>query len=233
GAATVMAIVIVRRRLGDATASMSAALHALTVAAAGAVLTILLFTFWIPVSWRSSDEGIDGLAQRIRDAGIYVQSTLIVYESLSAEGRLVLSDDPSVDLLLPATRDAWRQLARDQPGLPFFRLRGFMEKVVGSLHRHGVPIMAGTDAMGIELIAPGTSLYRELQLLFASGLSTSEVVRSATVVPAAFLGKSHEFGTIAPGQRADLLLVSGNPLRDLSVLKQPEGVMARGRWIPR
>jgi imidazolonepropionase-like amidohydrolase len=93
--------------------------------------------------------------------------------------------------------------------------------------------MAGTDAMGLQLVAPGSSLHRELQLLSASGLSPYEAIRSATVVPAAFLGKTKEFGTIAVGQRADLLLVAGNPLEKLETLKRPLGVMVRGRWLPR
>jgi imidazolonepropionase-like amidohydrolase len=46
-----------------------------------------------------------------------------------------------------------------------------------------------------------------------------------------FLGKEGEFGTIAPGKRADLLLVNGNPLQDFSTLRQPIGVMVRGKWI--
>jgi imidazolonepropionase-like amidohydrolase len=50
---------------------------------------------------------------------------------------------------------------------------------------------------------------------------------------ATFLGKQREFGTIAPGMRADLLLVDGNPLHDLNRLKQPLGVMVRGRWLTR
>ena len=85
----------------------------------------------------------------------------------------------------------------------------------------------------MDLITPGSSLHRELQLLSASGFSPYEVLRSATVVPAAFLGKAKEFGTIAVGQRADLLLVAGDPLQDLAVLKRPIGVMVRGRWLTR
>ncbi len=152
-------------------ASLVAKLHVLTVAAAGSVLSVLLFIFWIPVAWRSSEAGIDRLAERLHDAGIFVQSTLVVYESLSADRRVALSAEPAVDLLLPSTRDAWRQSASEQPAPRLFRLLEFMQKVIEALHRHDVPIMAGTDAMGIELIAPGSSLHRELQFLFSSGLS--------------------------------------------------------------
>lgn len=176
----------------------------LAVASAGAV-TILMLSFWIPLSWRTSDAGIDHVAQRVHDAGMFVQSTL----------------------QLPSRGGRRREL------LGWTMDRSFDQKVAGALHRNGVPIMAGTDAGGVPFIAPGSSLHRELQLLSASGLSPYEVMRSATVVPAAFLGRTKEFGTIAVGQRADLLLVAGNPLEDLAVLKRPIGVMVRGRWLPR
>ena len=212
---------------------LSIKLRSLTLAAAAGVLAVNFFAFWVPVSWRGSDAGIDRLAQRVRDAGVFVQSTLIVYESLSSDGRAVLRADPVLEALLPETREIWSRFGRSAGGAPLFRLREFMQKVVGALHRHGVPIVAGTDAMGIPHVAPGSSLHHELQLLSGSGLSPYEVLRSATVVPAAFLGRTGEFGTIAPGQRADLLLVDANPLQDLTVLKRPAGVMVRGRWCTR
>ena len=195
------------------------------------VLTGVMLGFWVPVSWRSSDAGIERVTKRVHDAGIFVQSTLVAYDTYSTSGRMALLDDPVVEFLMPSTREAWREEPRR--GIPLNRLTGFNQKVAGALHRNGVPIMAGTDAMGLPLVAPGSSLHRELELLAASGLSPYEVIRSATVVPAAFLGKTKEFGTIAAGQRADLLLVAGNPLKNLETLKRPIGVMVRGRWVPR
>ena len=182
------------------------------------------------MSWRSSDSGIDAVAQRVRDSGLFVDSTLVVYATLSERSRQSLLDDPAIDFLARSTRSEWRAQPKPLVSLSYL---AFMQKVVGALHRQGVPIMAGTDAMGLPLVVPGSSLHRELALLAASGLSSYEVLRSATVVPAAFLGKSNEFGTIAPGQRADILLVRGNPLQDLRALEHPNGVMVRGRWFPR
>jgi hypothetical protein len=205
--------------------------HALLVVTSAVAVTVVMLSFWVPVSWRSSDRGIDRLAKRVHDAGMFVQSTLVVYETANTGGRTVLINDPAIDFLMPSTRYAWRQLPKR--GIPLNRLTAFNQKLVGALHRHGVPIMAGTDAMGMELVTPGSSLHRELQLLSASGLSPYEVMRSATIVPAAFLGKAKEFGRIVVGQRADLLLVAGNPLEDLTLLKRPTGVMVRGRWLPR
>src|SRR4030095_16130642 len=98
---------------------------------------------------------------------------------------------------------------------------------------HGVTIVAGTDALGLPLIAPGSSMHRELELLIAAGFSPYEAIRAATVNPAAFLKRASEFGTITPGKRADLLLVSANPLENIGTLKRPLGVMTRGRWLTR
>jgi imidazolonepropionase-like amidohydrolase len=204
------------------------ALLAITCAAA---LTVLILTFWVPVSWRSSDGGIDTLAKRVHEARIFVQSTLVAYETANTSGRTALINDPAVDFLMPEIREAWRR--EPKRGIPLNRLTAFNQKLAGALHRNGVPIMAGTDAMGIDLVAPGSSLHRELHLLSEGGLSPYEALRSATVLPATFLGKTKEFGTIATGKRADMLLVTGNPLENLAVLKRPIGVMVRGRWLTR
>jgi hypothetical protein len=193
-------------------------------------LAVMLVSFWVPLSWRSSDAGIERVAQRVHDSGIFIDSTLVVYATLNERTRQSLLHDSAIDFLAPPTRSEWR--AQPKPLVSFSYL-GFMQKVVGVLHRRGVPIMAGTDAMGLPLVAPGSSLHRELALLSASGLSSYDVLRSATIVPAAFLGKSNEFGTIAPGQRADILLIQSNPLQDLRALERPSGVMVRGRWFPR
>ena len=118
-------------------------------------------------------------------------------------------------------------------GRPAIVTTNFMKRVAGALHRAGVPLLAGTDAMGFPRIAPGASLHHELRLLIESGLSPYEAMRAATVAPATFLAQDDEFGTVAAGKRADLLLVDGNPLQEIGYLAQPVGVMARGRWFPR
>ena len=229
--ATLMAGVIAVGLLRDTAAPMLGKAQALLTITSAGTLTVLMLGFWVPVSWRSSDGAIEHVAKRVHDAGIFVQSTLVVYDTFSTSGRTALVDDPVVRLLRPSIREAWR--GEPKRGIPLNRLTAFNQRVAGALHRSGVPIMAGTDAMGLPLVAPGSSLHRELQLLSASGLSTHEVIRSATVVPATFLGETKEFGTITVGQRADLLLVAGNPLDNLEVLKRPMGVLVRGRWLPR
>jgi len=113
------------------------------------------------------------------------------------------------------------------------RVPEFLKKVARALHRADVPLIAGTDALGAPLMIPGASLHYELRLLTESGLTPYEAIRSATVNPAVFLRKEQEFGTIAIGKHADLLLVEKNPLQDLATLKEPIGVMVRGNWLTR
>ncbi len=99
--------------------------------------------------------------------------------------------------------------------------------VVAALYRGGAPLLVGTDA-GIGRTAPGSSLHDEIAEFVAAGIPVLDVLRMATVDAARFLGAEDEFGRVAPGQRADLLLVDGDPLSNPSVLRHPVAVIARG-----
>ena len=135
-----------------------------------------------------------------------------------------------IQYLLPETQSIWRAVA--QGGGAPAPYAAFVKKVAHAMHRAGVPLMAGTDAMGAPLIAPGSSLVHELELLTDCGLTPAEALRAATIAPAAFLRKENEFGSIGVGKRADLLLLERNPLQDIAHLQEPVGVMARGTWMP-
>lgn len=157
----------------------------------------------------------------------------MAYDALGGAERSRLASDPAIEYLRADTRRRWRLAAAGSGGPPGYRYTDFMKKVAGTLHRAGVPLVAATDAMGSPLIAPGSSLHREFELLTEAGLTRFEALRAATTAAAAFLGKSQEFGSIQVGLRADLLLIDGNPLEDLASLEQSVGVMARGRWFTR
>ena len=74
-------------------------------------------------------------------------------------------------------------------------------------------------------------MHEELKLLVLAGLTPYEALRTATVNPATYLEGATEFGTVAPGFRADLVLLSGNPLDDIEHTRTRVGVMKRGRWF--
>ncbi|MGW5233021.1 amidohydrolase family protein [Streptomyces nodosus] len=105
---------------------------------------------------------------------------------------------------------------------------------VRRLHDAGAVILAGTDANS-DPTAPfspphGEAMHQELELLVEAGLSPLEALRAATVTPAEVFGLTDR-GTIAPGQRADLLLVDGDPTADIRVTRDITGVWAAGRRI--
>ena len=104
--------------------------------------------------------------------------------------------------------------------------------LLAELHRAGVTILMGTDAPQLYSV-PGLSLRRELPQMAAAGMSNYDILRSGTALVGEYFADKDRFGQVKAGQRADLLLVEGNPLDDLSVLYQPAGVMVRGQWLSR
>jgi len=97
-------------------------------------------------------------------------------------------------------------------------------KLVGGLHRAGVPILAGTD-VGV----PGHTLHRELELYVKAGLTPLEAIQAATITPARVMKLDNEVGTIEPGKRADLIILDADPLANISNIRKVRFVMTQGR----
>ena len=104
---------------------------------------------------------------------------------------------------------------------------------VRRLHAAGVVIFAGSDTQ--SGVFPGPGLHRELANLARAGLTAIEVIRAATIGPARFLADSDspDWGNAAVGQRADLLLVEGDPTRDVAALSAIRAVLLDGVPIAR
>ncbi len=98
----------------------------------------------------------------------------------------------------------------------------------------GAPLLMGTDSPQMFNV-PGYALHRELHVAVEAGLSPYQVLESGSKNVGRYvrevLGKDENFGTVAPGQRADLILLDGNPLQNLDNLERLSGVMVRGRWV--
>ena len=95
-----------------------------------------------------------------------------------------------------------------------------------------MPILAGTDAnaeAGVPArISHGRSLHHELELLVDAGLTTVDALRAATSRPARYFGLGDR-GVIEPGRRADLVLIDGNPLQDITAVRRVIFVMKGGK----
>lgn len=100
--------------------------------------------------------------------------------------------------------------------------------LIGALHKAGVPIVAGTDQA-----IPGYSLHREIELYVKAGFTPLEALQASTLVPARVMGLDREVGTVTTGKRADLLIVDGDPLQDVTNLRRIDLVVTNGRrYIP-
>jgi imidazolonepropionase-like amidohydrolase len=99
-----------------------------------------------------------------------------------------------------------------------------MQATVRVLHQAGVPIVAGTDQA-----VPGFSLDREIELYVQAGFTPMEAIQAATLVPARAMGMDKESGTIEAGKRADVIVVDGNPLENISDIRKVSTVFAGGR----
>lgn len=114
--------------------------------------------------------------------------------------------------------------------------RRFVQKeleVVNTMHKAGIPFLAGTDTPPGVYVFPGFSLHEELQRFVAAGFTPMEALRTATLNPAKFLGMENELGTIEKGKLADMVLLDANPLDDIRNTQKIAGVVANGRYFSR
>jgi imidazolonepropionase-like amidohydrolase len=105
------------------------------------------------------------------------------------------------------------------------RYRAGFEKVlelVRTLHDGGIPIVAGTDGLA------GFTLHRELELYVRAGIPAPEVWRIATLGAARVMHRDSELGSIEPGKLADLVVVDGDPTRNISDVRKPLWVVKDG-----
>jgi hypothetical protein len=97
-----------------------------------------------------------------------------------------------------------------------------MLDVINDLFNQGVEIVPGTDGL------PGFLYHRELELYVKAGISSAEVLKLATIKSAKITGVSELYGSIEVGKKADLILIDGNPLENISDIRNVEWTMKEG-----
>ncbi len=198
-----------------------------------------LYTF---LKTDDSDARIQAAVRLTKDAGITVTPTLVTYKTIIAQwtgqlgallarpqlrflSRVLLTGFWSPDVNPYTTR-------KDIPSAAdLAKSYRTQERLVLALQQAGVRLLVGTDAP-VPVVLPGYSEREELQDLVAAGLTPYQALRAATANAAEFLKQQGEFGVIAEGSRADLILLETNPLDDVANVDRRIGVMVRGRWYP-
>lgn len=170
-------------------------------------------------------------------AHVWTVPTLALWETfLGTEDSAVLAAREELRYVPPAWRNNWAQqlaqmrksAAPSQQRLVTLALR---RRILKALQTAGCPIALGTDSPQLYSV-PGFSIHREMRSMAAAGLTPQQILSSGTREVARYFGAEREFGSVAAGQRADLLLLNGNPLGDLANVARRVGVMVKGRWIP-
>lgn len=161
---------------------------------------------------------------------IYVDPTLVVAESLFVpeNGDLSPAYAPFVGTLPPSTERGFRQggfaVPQDLTREDFRRSFKKLADLVALMHQDGIPIVAGTDGSGMELV-------RELELYVRVGFTPEEALSTATIVPARLVGVENSSGSITVGRNADLVLVEGDPSRRIGDLRNTRWVMMDGHLM--
>jgi imidazolonepropionase-like amidohydrolase len=186
------------------------------------------------------DKGIQDLVERTRKAGTWMVPTLVVWETLrgpvTLESRKAM---PGLQYLPRPMVEQWTKAVENRLKSPKYdpeHARIYIDnrmRIMTALYKGGVGILLGSDAPQ-QFNTPGFSIYPEMKRMADAGMTTFDVIKSGTASVGEYYKERAKdaFGTVAVGQRADLILVDANPLQNLANIENRSGVMIRGRWLP-
>jgi hypothetical protein len=181
------------------------------------------------------DAAVQDVVNRSRDADVWVVPTMVLWEVL--QGATPMEDVLQFDGLAHTPKElveAWTESHRQRmTSGNQDAARQLIEnrmRLLKALSDGGVRILMGTDAPQ-QFSVPGFSIHEELNRMVEAGLSPYEVLKSGTANVGTYFEVHDQFGLIQEGHRADLLLLNGNPLDDISQTNQRAGVMVRGNWL--
>jgi imidazolonepropionase-like amidohydrolase len=161
---------------------------------------------------------------------IYSDPTMVAFEGLYVpdNGDLSPAYAPFVGTLPPMVERGFRQggfaVPKDLTRADYRASWAKMIQILTKMHQAGVPIVAGTDGGGIEIV-------RELEIYEQAGFTPAQTLAAATIVPATLVGQDAHTGSIKVGKNADLALVEGDPEKTIGDLRQTRVVMLDGKLL--
>lgn len=183
------------------------------------------------------EKKLASIVKKSKAAGVWIVPTSALWAVIfNATPLETLQKYDELKYVPPQAVDSWSKMYNDRakqiPAATSKWLIPNRTKILKALHEGGVKILMGTDAPQ-QFSVPGFSLHRELLFMREAGMSNFEILKSGTVNVGQYFAKQDSFGTIESGKRADLLLLNGNPLDDITNVDKIEGVMVNGRWFSR
>jgi imidazolonepropionase-like amidohydrolase len=184
--------------------------------------------FGVNLMPRVERERIDQLVAATRAAGAWVVPTQTLFENVAAPAD-ALNARPEIAYLPPALLARYNQAVAGIGNNPHLDdLVDLRRDLIAALHAADVPILLGADSPQIFNV-PGFATHRELAAMVDAGLTPYDALLTATRNVARFF--DNDAGVLAPGHRADIVVVRGNPLEDIGRIRDVDGVMLHGRWI--
>jgi imidazolonepropionase-like amidohydrolase len=193
--------------------------------------------FGMFVADKTDESGISKLMTELRAKNIWVvptQSLADRWFDADYTGDAFLKD-PESKYMSKQTVNQWIDSKKNLMANPQYdaaKIEYFIQlrrKLIFECQKNGVGLLLGCDAPQVFNV-PGFSTHNELKYLVDSGLTPYQALRTGTVNVAAYLNLN-DTGTIKPGNVADLILIDGNPLTDVTNTKRVSGVMLRGQWL--
>jgi imidazolonepropionase-like amidohydrolase len=167
------------------------------------------------------------LVKTLVDRRVALTSTLTVFETFTP-GRPM---PPGVDVLMPLLRDQFLQTYQrvsQNTRSGYASLFPQMMKLEYAFAKAGGLLVAGTDPTGSGGVIPGYSNQRQLELLVEAGFTPVEAIQIGTLNGARYLGREAQVGSIEVGKQADLVLVTGDPSRNIADVAQVDTVFRQG-----
>lgn len=192
------------------------------------------------------DAAIHRLAKETRAAGVWNVPTIVLWEhywgseraeEMMAWPEMVYAPRNMVNGWVNQKRNVMRSDSAQGISPEDRRLMlAAHRRILKALADAGAGLLMGTDSPQLFNV-PGFALHREIRAMSESGLTPWQILQSGTSNVARYAGTSlrqdSAFGTVRVGNRADLVLLDGNPLADVSNVGRRSGVMVRGRWLAR
>lgn len=177
------------------------------------------------VDWNSPE--MKSFIAELKQRGTWVDPTAVIFEQMLTMdgGTPAPAYAPYMGIISPVLDREFKQggyplkdgLTRDDYRKSYAK----MLELIGLLHKAGIPLVAGTDGYGIEIV-------REVEIYNQAGFTPAEAIQSATILPAKLVGADKRTGSIAVGKEADLMLVDGDVSKDLGALRRVVTVVSDG-----
>jgi imidazolonepropionase-like amidohydrolase len=183
----------------------------------------------------AKDVNLDGLAINtivgaMARKHIYNDPTMVAFESIYVpeNGDMAPAYAPFVGTMPPATERSFRTggfaVPKDLTRADYRASWAKMVALLQQMHKAGIPIVAGTDGSGIEIV-------HELEIYVQAGFAPAEALAAATIAPARLVGQEAKTGSIKVGKTADLTLIEGDPSAHIADLRQTRVVMLDGKLL--